>query len=614
VTRRFPRWFVLAGTLMLASLIAAPAPAQQADKSSEANAAEKSDTPAKADKTEKPEAKKATVAEITLRGSYPEGPTSASLFSELQPSLSKVVERIEKAADDKSLSAVILRIDELALGRAKVYELRAAIDRVRKAGKPVYALLDSAEGSSYLLAAACDEIVLAPPGMLLLPGVRAEVTFYKGLFDKLGIEFEMLQMGKYKGAAEPFTRREMSPALRENMESLVDGLYDDFVSTIAKDRKLDEKQVALRIDEGIFTAEAAQKAKLVDRLAYRDDLVEAIRRRLKVDKVDVVTKYGKKETTTDFSGLAGFMKLMEMAMGGKSSEKDTKQRKIAVVYAVGAIMPGKSTSDLFGEQSVGSTTMVEALRTAADDSKVVAIVLRVDSPGGSAVASDLIWHEVVEINKRKPVIASMGDVAASGGYYISMGARQIVASPNTVTGSIGVVGGKPVLAGLMDKVGVNTEVISRGKNSGLFSISKPFSEDERSAVRKLMEDIYGQFVSKAAEGRKMPKDKLESLAQGRVYTGQQAKAKGLVDQVGTLEDAIAAAKKAAGVAAEEKLDIQMLPKPKTIFEQLFEDPSAAGGVEGVLPEIAKSLSQTAVLRRLFAEPVLTLLPFGIEIK
>jgi protease-4 len=613
---RFPRWFVWLGSILVLGAIVGEVSAKETDKPKpEAKAAAKADKTEKQGKTAKPGGVGPTatkVVELTLRGDYPEGATLDSLFSQMRPSLSKIVNRLDKAAKDDTVKAVLLKIEELQLGRGKVYELRAAVDRVRKAGKPVYALLSMADTNTYLLASACDEIVLAPPGVLILPGVRAEVTFYKGLFEKLGIQFDMMQMGKYKGAAEPYTRREMSPAMRENMETLVDGLYDDLIATVAKDRKLEKDQVKKLIDEAIFTAEAARKARLVDRVTYRDQFLEALKKKLNAEKLDVTTKYGQDKTSADFSGFSGFMKLMELAMGGKPTKKETKQKKIAVVYASGMIMTGKSSSDIFGTQTVGSTTLVEALRDASGDEDVVAIVLRIDSPGGSAVASDLIWHEVVNI--KKPIIASMGDVAASGGYYIAMGAKQIFAAPSTLTGSIGVVGGKPALNGLFDKVGLNTEVISRGKNSGAFSMLHPLKPEERAAWLKMMEETYAQFVSKAAEGRKMPRQKLEELAQGRVYTGQQAAAKGLVDGLGTLEDAVAAAKKAAGVSPDEKLEIQILPKPKTFLEQLLEDPSASSNVDGILPEMAKTLWQANTLRRLFTEPTLTLMPAKIEVK
>ena len=222
------------------------------------------------------------------------------------------------------------------------------------------------------------------------------------------------------------------------------------------------------------------------------------------------------------------MKFMEMMIGGKPSEKAGKKQKIAVVYAVGPIMEGKSSSSMFGGNVLGSTSLVAALRKAADNPKVAAIVLRIDSPGGSATASDLIWRETVRM--KKPIIASMGDVAGSGGYYIAMGAKKIFAAPGTLTGSIGVIGGKLVFKGCTTNSGLNTEVISRGANSGALSSTKPFTPDERKAWTELLQETYHQFVSKAAEGRKMPYDKLEELAQGRVYTGQMAKKLGLIDE------------------------------------------------------------------------------------
>src|SRR3954447_2752977 len=227
----------------------------------------------------------------------------------------------------------------------------------------------------------------------------------------------------------------------------------------------------------------------------------------------------------------GFFKLMQAMMGGESSSVDKRGKKIAVVYAVGPIMSGKSESGFMGSETVGSTTIIEALRKANEDKQVVAIVLRVDSPGGSALASDLIWHETQVI--KKPIVASMGDVAARGGYYISMGAKKIFAATSTITGSIGVEGGKLAMKGLFDKVGITTETIERGKNSGLFSSSGKFTDSQREVVKKMMEETYDQFTSKASQGRKMPLDKLKSLAGGRIYTGRQAKENGLVDELGS---------------------------------------------------------------------------------
>lgn len=325
--------------------------------------------------------------------------------------------------------------------------------------------------------------------------------------------------------------------------------------------------------------------------------------------------YGRKKVDTDFSGMLGMVKFMEMLTGSSSRDRKSKKQKIAVVYAVGAITSGGSQVDLLGGQTMGSDTIVEALQAAEDDDSVVAVVLRVDSPGGSAMASDLIC-EIQTL--KKPIVASMGDTAASGGYYISMGCKQIVAEPGTLTGSIGVVGGKIATQDALAKLGVTTDVISRGKNSGIFTGSTAFSESERKAFKGMMDDIYRQFTSKAAAGRKMDLGRLKSLAGGRVWTGRQAKAKGLVDDVGTLDDAIASAKQLAGLTAETETELMVLPKPKTFLEQLLEGPNASVSVAGVSPamvELAGPLvSDFIQIQRLFKEPVLFWMPYRVEIK
>ncbi len=559
-----------------------------------------------------PAENKVTVARITIKGSYPEGPVAIGLFGDLQPSLAKEIRRLQQAAEDKQLAAVWLRIEPLALGRGKLHELRCAIARLRKSGKPVFAELTTADGSQYLLAAACDEIFMPPSGVLIMPGVRAEVTFYKGLLDKLGIQFDMMQMGKYKGAAEPFTRENMSPALRESLEAIVDQSYEDMATSIAAGRGMKDYRVKTLLDQGIFTAAAARKAGLIDQVVYADQFRESLRKKLKADHLRVVINYRKKQVQTDFSGITGMMKLMELFMGGKPLQPLGKKHKIAVVYAVGPIMMGSSLTDIFGSSSVGSTTMVATLRKAAADPKVAAIVLRIDSPGGSATASDLIWREIVRIEK--PIIASMGDVAGSGGYYIAMGADKIIAEPGTLTGSIGVVGGKVVLGGLYDKLGVTTEIISRGQNSELLSSTRAFTPEERKVWATLMKEIYRQFVSKAAKGRKKSYRELDKLAQGRIYTGRMAQANGLVDQVGTLEDAIAEAKKAAGLEPDEEVELLILPRPKTILEQLLGGPSVSTGLAAGSPELLDALRRTQLLRRLFSEPTLMWMPYAVKLK
>ena len=584
-------------------------------KDAEKNGEAKKDADKKeADKKEADEKKanKLVLASLTLESSYPEGPGQAGIFGELELNLHKVVERLDKIAKDDKVVGVILKLRNPDIGRGKIDELRAAISRVRKAGKKVYADIEMTMSNEYMLACACDEIIMPPSGMLSIPGVRFEMTYFKELLDKLGVQAEMMQVGDYKGAAEPVTRTEMSPEFRKQIESLVDDYYEQMVNSISEDRKLDKAKVKELIDHAIFTPERAKKEKLIDRVGYEDEIRDQLKQQLKADELSIVKDYGKPEIDTDFSGITGMMKFMELIMGGGQSARASKNKKVAIIYAVGMIVPGESSSGLFAEV-LGSETIVKALRKAEEDKNVVAIVLRVDSPGGSALASDLIWREVTRIEK--PIVASMGDTAASGGYYISMGADRIFAEPGTLTGSIGVVGGKMSVRGLMNKVGVNPQVVARGQNSGWLSMTEPFSESERKAWKEMMTEIYEQFTTKAAKGRSMEVARLQELAQGKLYSGRMALEVKLVDELGTLDDAVAEAKKLGGLKAEEKAELLILPEPKNFFEELFGGPSLESRVRAAVPEVADQLGELGAIRKLFAEPAAaTVMPFQVKIK
>ncbi|MBP88783.1 MAG: signal peptide peptidase SppA [Planctomycetaceae bacterium] len=567
------------------------------------------------DKAEKPT--KAKIAEIKIKGSLPESVSQPGIFGELEQNLAGMIGRLDQAATDDEIAAVLLRIREPSIGRGKLAELSAAIQRVRDSEKRVIAELESATTAGFLLATHCDEIVMPESGVLMIPGVRAEITFYRGLFDKLGIKADMMQVGAFKGAAEPYTRSEMSPEFRKQYEGLLDDVYEQLVDAISANRKLDRAKVQELIDVGLFTTVEAQQSGLIDRVAYDDTFQEDLRKTLDVDELEMVKNYGKKKPDTDFSGMMGMMKLFELMMGGEPSRRASRNKKIAVVYASGMIMDGESTASLFGGEILGGDTIVRAIRKAQDDKSVAAIVLRVDSPGGSAMASDMIWHAIEQCDK--PVIASMGDVAASGGYYISMGCDKIFAEPGTLTGSIGVVGGKIALTGLYGKVGLNTDVISRGKNSGLLSIDQPFSDSERVVWKKMMEDVYRQFVEKAAAGRDMKAEQIEPLTGGRVWTGRQAKEKGLIDDLGTLREAIAFAKQQAGIGEDEKAELLILPKPKSIFDQLFDSgigiqSDFASQAAKSVPELSRHLRTVERLRKLFTKPAVCIMPYEVRIK
>jgi protease-4 len=573
---------------------------------------------AKSRKSESSKRDKVRLALLVLKDDLPETSGQMSLFGQSSIDLREAVSRLEKASKDKSISGVVLNIENPSIGRAKVEELRAAIARFRKAGKKVYAQLETGMPADYFIACACDEIVMPETGVLMLPGVHAEATFFKGLLGKLGVQADFIHMGAYKGAAEPFTREKFSDPVRENMTSLVDSMYDDMVTTIVKARPLSIAQAKEVIDRGLITATKAKELGLIDRVAYTDTLRKELADTYDAESLVYVKNYGQKEVDTDFSGPMGFFKLMQAMMGGNPNTSSGRGKKIAVVYAVGPIMSGKSESDPFGGQILGSTSIIEALREANEDKQVVAIVLRIDSPGGSALASDLIWRETQVIEK--PIVASMGDVAASGGYYIAMGADKIVAAPGTVTGSIGVVGGKMAIRGLYQKIGITTETIERGKNSGLFASSGPFTDSQRAVVTEFMEDIYRQFTTKAAEGRKMPVEKLRELAGGRVYTGIQAKEKGLVDELGTLHDAIAEAKKLAGLDEDDSVRIEVLPEPTNVFETLFgdvdkeEEVRIGRGLENIAPEMVGLARRAYALRAVFDQPAALVMPFELDIK
>jgi protease-4 len=566
-----------------------------------------------------------TVAHIRLAGELDEAPAAEDpIFGHSAENLKMKLDRIKKARDDKAVQALFLEIDGLSAGWGKLDELRRALADFHKSGKKIFAYLEGGESKDYLLALSADEVVMPESAWLMLTGMRAEVSFYKKLFDKLDIKADMLQMGEFKGAAEPYTRSEMSPQFRKQLESVLDDYFDkSLVGTIAEARKgkgLTPEKVKKLIDEGPYGAKAALAAGLIDRVAYSADFKASFKTTLKADEVKLVKDYEKsKSKDVNLSNPFELLKLLS-----PQKAKESKNAKVAIIYASGVIISGKSTGGLFGADTCGSTTMIEAIRKADSDKTVKAIVLRVDSPGGSALASDLMWNELVKC--KKPVVASMSDTAASGGYYISMAAKKIYAEPGTLTGSIGVIGGKIVLGGLEKKVGLTTDIITRGANAGLFSTTTPFSESERKAITALMKETYDSFVTKALEGRKragrsMTREQLLDLAGGRVWTGRQAKANGLVDEVGTVGDAILAAKKMAGVPEGDQLEILELPEGRSFLDSLLESRSDSDAEARLLapllrdlPELADSLRGVDTLLRLRGEPVWVVLPCRVTIR
>jgi protease-4 len=565
-------------------------------------------------------------AHIKLSGDLDETPVSSdSLFGAAAENFKSKLDRIHKAAKDDAVKALYLEIDGVSMGWGKLDELTRAIAEFRKTGKKAFAYMEGGDAKEYLLATACDEICVPESGWIMLTGVRAEVSFYKDLLDKVGVKADILRMGEAKSAAESYTQTKMSAASHKQLEGVLDDFYENsMVGRIVKnrtDKKFTAEQVKKIIDNGPYAAHAAEKAGLIDRVAYQKAFEDSFKDTLKVDNVAITRNYGQtKSEELDLSSPFAIFKLMSPSKGASSSNKP----KIAVIYATGVINSGKSTESFFGESSCGSQTMIAAIRQAENDKTVKAIVLRVDSPGGSALASDLIWAEVVRC--KKPVIASMSDVAASGGYYIAMPAQKIIAEPGTITGSIGVFGGKMALEGVYDKIGIHTEVIARGANAGIFSSTFPFSPSEKEAMTALIHDAYDQFLDKAIAGRtkagvKITRKELEAIAGGRIWTGRQAKEKGLVDELGNLDDAVAAAKKAAGVAEGKDLELLILPKPRSFIDMLLEAKSETRAPMMRLlpmlreaPELAPKLRAVEGFLRMRGEPVWLMEPCQISVR
>jgi protease-4 len=450
---------------------------------------------------------------------------------------------LRRAKTDKRITSLIVKPTGAASLWGKVQEVRDAITDFRRSGKPTVAYLEYGEEQEFYLATACDKVFLMPTSTLDLTGVASYELFLRGTLDKIGAYPDAMHIGEYKTYSNTFTQKTYTAAHREMAESLNTDLFEQLVRGIADGRHKSEAEVKSLVDHGPFLPEDALRAGLIDDLAYDDEIGSKLK-------------------------LApGTPKLLDMndyrQAGGSAFGRG---QRIAVIYASGIIASGKSSYDTTGGQVVGADTMAEYLRKARGDSSVKAIVLRVDSPGGSAIASDVIWREVLLTKKQKPVVASMSDVAASGGYYISMPADAIVAEPSTLTGSIGVVLTKFVIDGTLKKLGMNMEGVSKGKYADLYSPVRPFSPDERARMEAYMQATYDTFVEKAAQGRNTTPEKIDAVGQGRVWTGRQAKQIGLVDELGGLDRAVSLAKQRAKIPQDADVELVIYPPKKSFFD------------------------------------------------
>jgi protease-4 len=467
-----------------------------------------------------------------------------------------------------------LDIDMSGAGWGKSEEIRDAIKDFRSSGKPVYAFVELGLNKEYYIATACDKIFVAPPGELFINGLAADVMFFRGSLDKLGIYPDIYQIGKYKSAGDMFTQKQMTDAHREYINSLLDDLFNRYVQTIADARHKTPDEVKALIDNAPYSAEQAKQAGLIDEVAYHDEVEKQMKAML-----------GYKDTDTFMPVRAEYRDVSPESLGLNEGER------IAVIYATGEIGSGRSENSPSGDQSIGSDTLSKAVTDAAADKSIKAIVIRVDSPGGSGLASDIIWHAVEAANQKKPVVISMSDVAASGGYYIAASATKIVAQPSTITGSIGVVAGKPVMRGFYDWLGISNEYVLRGKNAGMFRETEKFSDGERAKFEEWIKTTYYQdFIPKVARGRKKDAQYIDSVGQGRVWTGAQAKERSLVDEFGGLDRAIEVAKELAKIPADKGVERVILPYPQTLIQQFL-----SGSGENSNTQVAQQRAMLAAL-------------------
>ena len=460
------------------------------------------------------------------------------------PTVRGIVDSLRRAKHDSRIHAVLLKPTGFSSPYwGKVQELRDALIDFKESGKPLYAYLEYSGDREYYLASVADKVFLMPASTLDLTGVATYQVFLKGVFDKIGVTPDIHHVGDFKTASNQYTEKGYTPSHRAMDEWLNRDLYEQIVSGIAHGRKKTDAEVRQLIDEGPFLAENAKRAGLVDDVLYEDQLAA----RLKDD---------------DSRELAE----IEVSDYGRTGRASGRGPRLAVIYAVGAIVGGRSGFDPLNGETVGSETLIEAIRTARKDSSVRAIVLRVDSPGGSATASDAIWRELMLAREAKPLIVSMSDLAASGGYYIAMTGHAIVAQPSTLTGSIGIFGGKFITGGVYEKLGANIESTSIGKHAEMNSPARPYNADELKKVTEQLESFYTQFVSKVAAARGKTPEQINAIAEGRVWTGHQASQNGLVDALGGLDKAVALAKDKAGIDADESVQLVVYPAPKTFYE------------------------------------------------
>lgn len=488
--------------------------------------------------------------QLDLSGALPEGPGASvvSLWRSSGMDFLSLVSLLRWARADAQLRAVVLTIADLDVGWARLQELRRALAALRQAGKQVWVYVTESNTREYYLASIADAIVLAPTGHLAVTGLAAETVFFKGALDKLGIEAQVHQAGLYKTAGEPFTRESMSEPHREMLNSLLDDLYSQIVDGIASARQKSKTAVQKLIDQGLFLAREASEVGLVDHIGYEDEVPALLEATIGPVQMIEVVPYRRRRLRAI-----------------RRQVLRTDPPRLALVSVNGPIKRGETLEGPEGTGAVGSTSFVRDLKRIRDDHGITSVIVRVSSPGGSGVASDLMWHELHKTREQKPVIVSLGDVAASGGYYLALAGAPVFAEEGTITGSIGVIAGKAVLHDLYTRLGVRKEILTRGRRAAVFSDYYTLAPPERERLDFEVHAFYQDFVEKVARCRGLSVHAVEPSAQGRVWSGRQAWSRGLVDAIGGIEEALSEAKRRLGLSAEDPVVIERFPKPPSLW-------------------------------------------------
>ena len=460
--------------------------------------------------------------------------------------LNAILRAIEYAGTDDKIKGISIASTYLTGGTAQVKAVRDALMEFKESGKFVYAYGDYYMQKDYYLASVADSVFINPVGEIDFRGLSSEVLFFKDLQEQTGVKMEVIRHGKYKSAVEPFLSDEMSDENREQITELLVSMWSSVLKDISESRNISVSELDTIADNlGARTPKLAALNKLVDKVGYFDEYESLLKNAIGIANDEEIN----------------YVEIYDYAEHAKKRIKTIGKDKIAVIYAEGEIQYGKGNHEI-----IGQGVMMEALREAKDDEDVKAIVLRVNSPGGSALASDIIWREVEMTKKVKPVVVSMGNVAASGGYYIAAGAERIFAEPSTITGSIGVFGIVPNISELAGKWGINAEQVNTNKNSTLYSAFEPVTEEFKDFAQQSIEDVYQTFIQKVSDGRNLPVEKVDSIAQGRVWSGEQAKQLGLVDEIGGLEEAVAYA---AELGETSEYEMQDYPVFENSLEEIF---------------------------------------------